>query len=693
MDYIVKAVKNEAGEWLLDVLGVPFGSPEDRDADGEYFSPRTDLWLEQIPKRPIVYYHGYEELTPTVIGEEISHEIRADGVWFRVLLDKASEFAGRVWEAAQQGLARASSGAINHLVRTAPDGQILVWPLGELSIFDTNEARYPSNQGAIAVPVLKSIYKQAGLVLPDIPEPTDGGKGADSPMASRESEGQGTNNQTTESIMEDQITQADLEQIQADMEAMKAELDAAKAAKAKAEADAERQKEIDEAVKAAKDEWEDEQVKSRRLPWDAESAPIAARFGELYKYDNLTPGEQAFMINALKSDNRAVSDEAVKALAIKVADDTDDWHNVSRHAMVKAGVPVDNKGAVKANELMQSTLASYGDEWVGTTWSTDIWKRVLLEAQIAPLLPTLEVTQGESITIPLESTPPTFYKVAQASAQAANPGAITRTVTTSKMGTAQKVLSLAKAGAATYYTGEMEEDSMIPFVPQLVQMMAEEGSEVLDHVLIDGDTETSSSTNINDIAGTPAGTEAFMLADGFRKSCLVTTTANSRDGGAYTVNDFLETLKLLGLAGKNAMRKDQVIFISDLWTHWASLELPEVKTRDAFAQPTIENGDLAAIFGYRYFPSANMHRANQDATYGLKANTAGKVDLDTAGNNTKGALLAVRLDHWRLGWKRRMTIETTRVPSADATEIVAIMRFGIAQRDTEASAISYNLTV
>jgi hypothetical protein len=40
-----------------------------------------------------------------------------------------------------------------------------------------------------------------------------------------------------------------------------------------------------------------------------------------------------------------------------------------------------------------------------------------------------------------------------------------------------------------------------------------------------------------------------------------------------------------------------------------------------------------------------------------------------------------------------MTIETTRVAAADATEIVALMRFGLTQRDTEASAISYNITV
>jgi len=40
-----------------------------------------------------------------------------------------------------------------------------------------------------------------------------------------------------------------------------------------------------------------------------------------------------------------------------------------------------------------------------------------------------------------------------------------------------------------------------------------------------------------------------------------------------------------------------------------------------------------------------------------------------------------------------MTLETTRVPAADSTEIVALMRYGLINRDNEATAISYNVTV
>jgi hypothetical protein len=268
------------------------------------------------------------------------------------------------------------------------------------------------------------------------------------------------------------------------------------------------------------------------------------------------------------------------------------------------------------------------------------------------------------------------------------------TVTASKTATGNKTLSLVKMGARNIWSGEMEEDSIIPFVSQLRRQLELGASEQLEHAIIDGDTATGATTNINSIGGTPAGTEVYLLVDGLRKSPLVTTTANSRSaGGSFVAADFLETLKLMGLAGRNAINKQGVEFIMDLWTAWKSLDLTEVKTRDVFAQPTLENGELSSIYGYKVNKSAFMHYANQDATYGLKANTAGKVDLTTAANNTRGALLAVRWDQWQFGIKRRMTIETQRIPHADATQIVALMRFGLTQRDTEASAITYNIGV
>jgi hypothetical protein len=123
--------------------------------------------------------------------------------------------------------------------------------------------------------------------------------------------------------------------------------------------------------------------------------------------------------------------------------------------------------------------------------------------------------------------------------------------------------------------------------------------------------------------------------------------------------------------------------------HWKALELADVKTRDVFTAATIEAGRLSAIYGYPVYVSHHMHKPQVTRL----TNAAGKIDLDTPGNNTKSALLAVRFDQWMMGWRRRMTIETMRWPRAQTTEITVTMRYGLVYRDTEASAISYNLTV
>jgi HK97 family phage major capsid protein len=161
----VKAINtSNADQWHLDVLGVPFGGPYGgKDAQGEYFTPASDLWLERIAKRPVVYYHGLaEQGAAEVIGEEMGWERRGDGIWFRVALDASKALARRVWEAAQKGVARASSGAISHLVRVADDGRILVWPIGEISLLDARE-HAPANPYAVALIHAKATFEKAGL--------------------------------------------------------------------------------------------------------------------------------------------------------------------------------------------------------------------------------------------------------------------------------------------------------------------------------------------------------------------------------------------------------------------------------------------------------------------------------------------------------------------------------------------------
>ncbi len=168
-----------AGDWELDVLAIPFGGPDyGKDLQGEFFTPDTDLSLDNYEKPLVCYYHGFDEnkqpmKTPEIIGDVISQETRADGHWVKILLRKANEYAKKVWAAAQKGMAKASSGTVAHLARSEWGGEITFWPFAEITLLDESveESRIPANAYAVAIPVMKALYAKAGINLPDILDP------------------------------------------------------------------------------------------------------------------------------------------------------------------------------------------------------------------------------------------------------------------------------------------------------------------------------------------------------------------------------------------------------------------------------------------------------------------------------------------------------------------------------------------
>lgn len=181
----VKAV----GDWELDVLAVPFNRS---DSDGQVFDANTDFMLDNFSSPAILYHHGVMpgmsdlQKKPVVIGKAQKVEVKSDGVHIRVILDKTIEWARRVWEAAKQGLAVASSDSISHLARLEiggkrimyeknRPGRIAVWPLAGVSLWDRVEGNFqPASRYAIALPAMKAIYREAGIPFPDVSLDTPG---------------------------------------------------------------------------------------------------------------------------------------------------------------------------------------------------------------------------------------------------------------------------------------------------------------------------------------------------------------------------------------------------------------------------------------------------------------------------------------------------------------------------------------
>lgn len=250
----IKAVE-DGDAWKLMVLGAPYGW----DKDGERFTEKTNFMLDIGESRPAIYFHGLNTNangvmeTPEVIGKATAVKRDEQGLWFEVILDKANKFAKRVWDAAKRGIAKASSGAINHLVRDEPDGTISVWPIGELSLIDEGLYRHPANPRAVAMPI-KSLFESAELEIPQAFSEADEAKGAVSDEAGKTFD---TVEELVKEIEMDEIdnkamidaaVKAALEAVEAKAKAEKDEAEKVAAIKAEAKKEAE-----EEFKKAAED--------------------------------------------------------------------------------------------------------------------------------------------------------------------------------------------------------------------------------------------------------------------------------------------------------------------------------------------------------------------------------------------------------------------------------------------------------
>ena len=695
-------VKMASEDMHLRVLAAPFGSPDNKDSDGEYFDSKTDFYLDKIRPMPLFYHSfnpdGTPQEKPEVIGETKGYEVDEKGVWLDIFLDDASEYAKRVWEKAKEGFARASSGTLTHLVRKDKDGHILSWPMAEISLFDMNGEMQPANQYAVAIPMLKSIYKDKGLDTPDFLEVTAEGdeqsadekKTVGNLVVEIEIKNKNKENTMDEELKKELVSEVKDLIVDGVKTAVGAEFTARDEEKKKAETAEQEKKSMKEQIeKDVKAEF----AEKYRLP-NPELDVNIAKFNDLWKYDNVSDGALAMGIDILntaaakgKKGTSPASENMYRALAIRLSEakDFEKQHafKMLEHAVGKA---------LKSDEIMYATLASYGDEWVGVEYSRDLWEKIRMETPIIAMLPQMQIPDGyESSVIPLESTDPTWYKVAEATDHTS--GRPDVTVTSSQVGTGQKSVTIAKMGARVTWSGELAEDSLIRILPQIQSQMVKSGAEQLENAVINGDTDETASTNINDIAGTPAGTEVFCLTNGFRKLPLITNTDNSRSAGSHDVNDYLKTMKLLGLAGQNALSGglDACSFIIGPAEYWDLMMEEEVKTQDVFSKATLENGNITRLWGRKLIVSNQMCAA---ATASLLSQAAdGKIDLDTVADNVAGSILAVRWDQWKFAWKRRMTLETDRWPESDTNQLVAMVRFGLAYRDTDASAISYGVTI
>ena len=123
---------------------VRFGSPDNVDLEGDYFTPETDYGFpiksgQAVPLN-LYYHHGMD----SVVGKRCigtgTVKMTDAGLWYEAQVDMADEYGQMIAKLCKQGKMGYSSGAAGHLVQRKSNGgvnQIISWPIAEASITPT----------------------------------------------------------------------------------------------------------------------------------------------------------------------------------------------------------------------------------------------------------------------------------------------------------------------------------------------------------------------------------------------------------------------------------------------------------------------------------------------------------------------------------------------------------------------------
>lgn len=343
-----------------------------------------------------------------------------------------------------------------------------------------------------------------------------------------------------------------------------------------------------------------------------------------------------------------------------------------------------------ACKAMDTAETGYGSELVGAQYDNMLWDAARANSVVAPLIPQIEMTQP-TLYVPVAADLPEMLLVSESTANNASNYA------TSKTGFNRVTLTAKKMVIHQMWSGELEEDSLIPFVAELRAQMAQSIGYYLDSAILNGDTTNAATGNINLDDADPADTKHYLAFDGLRHVGLVDNTGNAIDcGGAVEFADILAAKAAMIDSTYNQMwgaplRADDLLIVADPVTWLKGLSaLTEVTTVEKFGpQATVLAGQLGRLAGHPVLASTAIKLTEAD----------GKVST-TGANNTKGQIVLFNRNAFRLGYRRTVKIETERIPATDQNRLVATVRLGFgrysptgAASGIQGASVLYNITV
>lgn len=343
----------------------------------------------------------------------------------------------------------------------------------------------------------------------------------------------------------------------------------------------------------------------------------------------------------------------------------------------------------RAIRAMDTAESGYGSQLIGAQYVGELWEAPRKLGRVFPLIEAFEMTDPTAY-LPVEVDIPEMLYVSESTANNSS------NYSTVKTGSQRVQVDAKKFVIHQMWSGEMQEDSIIPFVPFLRRQAALSVAHYADSLVLNGDTTNAATGNINLDDADPADTKHYLAFDGIRHACLVDNTGNAVDAaGALTYNQLVGLRgKMLDLTNKvdwgHPVDPSDLVYLADPETADKASLLDEVLTVDKYGQnATVLNGELFRVGQNPFVSTIAMSKTEAD----------GKVST-TGGNNIKGQVTAFNRRGFKVGWRRRVMVETERLPGSDQWRVVYSMRLGFgrftptgAASGIEAAATLYDITV
>jgi HK97 family phage major capsid protein len=346
----------------------------------------------------------------------------------------------------------------------------------------------------------------------------------------------------------------------------------------------------------------------------------------------------------------------------------------------------DDLGNFAQTRAMDTAESGYGSQLVGIQYVSELWQGAQTQSRIFALLPQFTMTAPVAY-LPVAANVPEMTFVGE------NTSATLSYYTTTKTGSNRVAVTAYKFVIPQVFSGEMEEDAILPFVPFLRQEQIRSLAYYSDSLVLNGDTTNAGTGNINLHDANPADTLHYLAFDGIRKAALTDNTANASNcGGAV---DYDKVLALRGLMVDATYLDDwghpndpnDLIFVGGPAVADSLAGLDEVITVDKYGPAaTVLTGEITKVGRHPFIASMACKLTEAD---GMVANTG----------NTKGQIVAFNRRAFIVGVRRAIKIETERIPGTDQTRIITSTRLGLgrytptgAASGIESVAVLYNIT-